>query len=254
MTYLKGSSMTRDHIHITAGELNEYFSGEMLDGEAVTLAQRIDECASCSLRADRVLLALNELDQVLHSGRAPIPVATLVAATVAVSVADSIRTGLRRLFTTFPSIADRLEQWIGQVVEPAVGVVLPVRRNSKGKYEFDLQWLPQNWALVLETPGPRVRRAVRTRGAITTSAFSLKSPDVEVSPRFESDTLNVQVKNFISDRAPLVVLISLVEGAEPQWRELRNESADPSVWVATFDKVSPTDDYLISFEPAAPGQ
>src|SRR5688572_9478228 len=108
MTDSKGSSIpSKEHIHVTAGELDEYFSGEMLDGETVSLAQSMEECSGCSQKAARVLIALNELDRVLVRGRGPIPASVLVAA-AAVSVADPIRIGLQKLLTTAPSIAARL--------------------------------------------------------------------------------------------------------------------------------------------------
>jgi len=110
---------------------------------------------------------------------------------------------------------------------------------------------------------PRVRGAVRTRGGTRPQSHqvAVESSPVpgaglaRISMHTETRTITVRVEGFPASQArPLVLLIPLKEGAEPQCHELQTFGSDAHLHTADlkaeFSDVAPGD-YLIMLEPLA---
>ncbi len=145
------------------------------------------------------------------------------------------------------------EQWSGKA-EAAARVIMEASGRVSQIITEGLEALVRPEGAWEFTPAPGTirtrgsgRGAVRTRGKV---ALTSGKPQAQITVSEETGVVEIRVDELPPGQTPLVVLIPMQEGDEPQVQELKRSLQGRSV-SARFENVAPGD-YLLTLEPLAP--
>jgi hypothetical protein len=207
----------------------------MPDDEAAQLEIHLGTCAECFQQAREISAEVSAAEEAsAEVQREQLTIALAVLATAEAAKGNT-------------ALADRLAKW-ARTGKAWGAVQLEVARESvrSAVQPISEAMIPaalQFVSIASATPRDVEHGAIRTRGSVAASF----RPQVGLDLRRHGEELSIALQDLPIEAGPLVLLLPVEGGVEPQCRKLQHGGAQQK-WTARFDQI-PNGKYLFLVEP-----